>query len=98
MDEAVDDSRHPETHSQLEGEGEAEARVLIGECPEGDIADRKASCADEAKEDELRTRHRGARLIMRETSDDDGGKADNGPGEKSAHTTFLSCRGTSEII
>ncbi len=72
--------------------------MLIGECPEGDIADWKASYADEAEEDELRTRHRGARLVMREASDDDGGKADDGPGEKSAHTTFLSCRGTSEII
>ena len=72
--------------------------MLIGQRPEGDIADRKASCADEAKEDELRTRHRGAGLVMREASDDDGGEADDGPKEKSAHTTFLSCRGTSEMI
>lgn len=64
--------------------GKTEIRRLIGDHPEGGVAERQAPEAEQPQDNELGPRHRGLDLAVHEAQADDGGDADNEQG-KIAH-------------
>ena len=69
--------------------------MLTGDHPEGDVAEGYHPDHGERAEDELGTRHVSVDVAVRVAGHDDGDDADEGPDEKSAHTTLPSItRGT----
>lgn len=62
--------------------------MLTGDHPEGDVADGYQPDHGERAEDELGTRHTSVDVPVHVAGHDDRDDADEGPDEKSAHTTL----------
>jgi hypothetical protein len=86
VEHAVGQCAHPQRQPEGHEGGEAEVqRLLIGQHPEGSVAERQAPDSREGEEDELGAGQSRVNATVHEAGDDDGDDAERAEQGKVAH-------------